>query len=290
VASEDIPDEPGSVVAGSETQQISTGTLSWETCTPLSEWLRTVAWNPGVLDPSGAIPYNHQDWLLDGDIRIRWHNGATLVRREDRVLLWRNGTVVSDDTEIDLAPGDLVDSAVDAIALTRSTYTFTPVLSGWTFTPPTSTHQRPDSLEMTFRQEWFDQTSLTYTNVNIYAAFALSNVYKGTRTFSGLGFDVAVNSGDVGTVVWNIWRSHDADPYGLAWEDCSPPPDPDPEPAANCVYTEDAATSCTLTEDAEATGTLAEDPATSCTHAEDAEASGTLAEDAATTCTYAEDI
>ncbi len=221
VASEVIPDEPGSVGSTPEgSQQVSVGSLSWETCDPAALWERTAAWSAGALDSGIAAGYTHLDWLFSATITMYWYVGATEVRRESRVFTWLNGAVVTDATTIDGAPGDLADSAIESVAVTRSTYTFTPV-SPYTVTPPNATFQRPDEILTTLRQEWFDQTGVVYEDFNMVVSYALSNVFRGTADFFGI--PIALNTGDVGTIAWNIWRSHDADPYGLAWEDCSPP-------------------------------------------------------------------
>lgn len=215
-----IDDEAGTVnspPAGS--QQISVGRLSWDTCTPASLWERTTTWQTGELSSTIATQYTHQDWLFTASIEVIWYNVSGETRRELREFLWRNGATVTDTVTVNNSSATLADSCVESVALTRSTYTFTPVQTGNTFTPPTATFQRPETITTAFKQSWFDQTNVSFTDVRFVVTYAVSNVYRGTRSFGGI--DIASNGGDVGQVAWNIWRSHDSDPYGLVWEDCS---------------------------------------------------------------------
>jgi hypothetical protein len=231
VATAIIEDEPGTVAGGGAgTQQISLGTLSWDTCIPKTIWSKPTTWsgNAGGLGFNSSDPYAHQDWWLDGTVEIIWYNGFTEVRRESRVFKWINGATTSDTVTINYGSGTVANSCIDSVTLTRSSYTFTlsPSVPQESFSPPSATFQMAETITTNYKQGWFDQSLVTYTDVVIYNKYVVTNVYRGLRNLDfdlngTTDFSQFQSAGDVKEVSWRIYRSHDGSPYGLAWEDCS---------------------------------------------------------------------
>lgn len=263
-----ITDEAGTVggVGTDGTQQVSAGRLTWNTCLPSVLWERTAAWSTSTLDGTIAAGYNNEDWIFSGTISLYWLLGGVEVRREVRTFSWLNGVVVSDATQVNGSPALLASSAVESIELARSSYTFTPV---WAFplTPPSATFQRPDSLLITLLESWFDQSTLAYDTLNMVASLSLSSVFEGSYDF--FGSPRTLSTGHVGLLSWNIYRSHDGDPYGLVWEDCSGGGGGGGGgDDGSCTYREDVATTCAYAEAPLSACVYADTPDTTCTYTE----------------------
>lgn len=213
MASVAIEDAPGGVGTGAPgSSQITLGVASWEYCDPRLDWSRgSGLWSPGALSSSYAAGFSLNDWIFIATHTMVWFLNNAIVRHEVRTAEYLNGSVVSDTTQINYASGILSNSAISSQTLTTSQYT---AAENVTYTPPTFTAQRPDSLVLAFRYQFFDQSTLAFDTFQISSEMSLSSVYRGTRDVGGIA--IPVNGGRDGAWLWDIYRS-----ALEAWQDCS---------------------------------------------------------------------